>query len=276
MILTPGARKRVALSERYSPGGTASSYSLGTKPFALGAQSGLALFRYDAANAGAISYIISRLPSGGNGYRWFFTDNAAQPNMTIGFDSTGTAGNPFAVNNVVTIKVGRWYYAAYTHDGGLLASGISMYLNAIGAQTGGYTAPLATIVKTSTADGTTAYSNDAANALVVGDRNGGARNWVGAIGFVAQWNRVLTLAELEYAKQAGPLAVQNGLVLCWSGGHDYGPYGNIGTPSGIINNEGPSYYPLGPRGNLLPWMMGGTTVAVPPSLRVDTSPIFDF
>lgn len=132
-------------------------------------------------------------------------------------NSSGLATAPQRVSGV-TVPVNAWTHIAATWDGGLLASGIALYTGANGR-------PLTLSAGDSTTNGSGSVLGTAGNQIYIGNRAENDRTFDGAIAYIARWNRVLSSGELIGAQQYGPLSVPSGLVLCWAGDRDFGPYG---------------------------------------------------
>lgn len=110
-------------------------------------------------------------------------------------------------------------HVAFVLDGTLGDSGSNVYSSL------GTNAPLTS--DKSAASGLTGSATATTGTLTVGNRISSASRHFsdGVIYYIARWNRILLLAELRKAQMKGPLAVPKGLILCWSNGVDYGPYG---------------------------------------------------
>ena len=181
---------------------------------------------------GTFSYVFGKTPSASiNGPRVFINNTN---NVSFGAHSSGTAAAPQRTAGGTTFSDGDYVHIAATWDGGLLATGIAIHLgiaNTPLSEVTGYSA---------STNGTGTVNDGVGNNFHIGNREGTDRTFNGTIYYVARWNRVLTLPELRYAQQNGPLSVPDGLVLCWSGDQDYGPMRLTRSSSTAVTFTGPA------------------------------------
>ena len=161
-------------------------------------------------------------------YVYSLTDNAAQggPRLIV-VDTTGTKKWTF-VNAISTTTgeageagvalLNQWQFVACSQDG-------------LNYPVGGSAKIYFAVPGTPLVDVTTPINWNWGTPLggvgyptTIGNRNGGSREFKGDIAYVARWNRVLSLQELNRAKSLGPLSVPKGLIMLWANGKDYGPY----------------------------------------------------
>lgn len=182
----------------------------------LGSQTILAYCRPTGSGGGTFAYIYGKVPSGGvNGPRMFIADNLGQPKLTFGASSTGSASNPLREGAADSAIYDSWGHYACTWDGSLNYTGIHSYA--------GVGANLAEIGYGTQNNGTTAVASDASNNAYLMNRDGLGREFVGDVAYVAVWDRVLSLSELQNAQNNGPLSESTGLVLLWANQADLGP-----------------------------------------------------
>lgn len=181
------------------------------------AQSYLALFRTIGGGTTQNTLITRDPGDAGNGPTWRLSDGGGgnRIHQFLGA-STGTAFQPNVSGAAGSVTLGVWQHAAATWDGGLLSTGIHIYV--------GVGKPLSETTYQGPVNGTTAAAYGGANALMVGNYTADTRGLNGDMAYVAQWDHVLTLAELRQAQMFGPLSVRGGLILFWDGERDLGPY----------------------------------------------------
>lgn len=181
----------------------------------LGSQTIMARCRPTASGGGGIAYLYAKSNSAGAGPRVLVEHNSGSPRLTFGANSTTKVNFPTRNGNSNSVVYNTWQDLAVTWDGSLTSSGIGLYVN--GTDIGG---PVYT-----SNDGSGAVASDAANPVLLMNREGLGREFVGDLAWVAVWNRVLTTVEMNTARSDGPLAVSDGLVLLWANQSDLGPSG---------------------------------------------------
>lgn len=150
------------------------------------------------------------------GKRLQFEHNSNAPRWTFCVPSTGTVSGPARTGASNSGVYNSWQHVAATWDGSLTGANVHVFV--------GVGADLAEISYTSTVNGTTAIASDAGEPLILMNRAVDlARSYVGDLAYVAWWDRVLSLAELQQAQNEGPLSVPSGLVLLWANEADLGP-----------------------------------------------------
>lgn len=185
----------------------------------LAAQTCLAYVYGLGAGEGNNGYIFAKVASAStDDVRFFVAHNSGSPQLTFGSGSGGVASQPNRTAASNSFVYNQWAHVAATWQASLTASTIHLYQGFNGA-------PLSEPSYAATNDGSGVLRTGIGNNLHVGNRENTDRTWNGTIAYVARWNRILALPELRQAQQYGPLTVPNGLVLCWSGYRDYGPYG---------------------------------------------------
>ena len=170
---------------------------------------------------GAFGYIASNCTSGlANGWRIFYNGGA----LTFGSSST-TLASPFRSTSAATFNTGAFYTVAATYDGGVVQSGINMYIaadgNALALDNGG-----------GGGDGTGSVDSSANQALNIGNRAGAARCTDGDIFWFGWWPRILDIGELRAVRRQNLLTIPP--VFLWANGRDYGPYGAIANAKTAI------------------------------------------
>ncbi len=155
-------------------------------------------------------------------------------------NSTGTAGAPTRTGTDVLTYL-EWHFTAATWDGTLTATGIRLF----------YARDMRSLTECTygtTTNGTTAVAPGIGKPVAIGNRPDAGRTFSGEIAYVARWQRVLVPAELERVQRQGPLAIPDGLILCYANGRDYGPYGIQPVSKAAVAVRAPptKYYPLGP------------------------------
>lgn len=170
--------------------------------------------------------ILSRTPGTVVDPFFFVDHNAGAPRLAFTTNSSGSgAERPLVWSADNTITYGAWQHVAMTWDGGIAVANIHDYIGLRGS-------PLAETAYGFTADGSGTATYGGANELHIGSKTGQSSTFNGDIAYVAQWRRVLNLAELKKAQRFGPLAVLGGLILFWDGQRDLGPYAM--TPTAVI------------------------------------------
>jgi hypothetical protein len=218
------ASPRIVRSERYNDTTAQTLLSVAKTP-PLTVQSTLVLMcPLGLTSLSAAGWLWSRGASNSQNQRFFHNEISAS--TVIGFcGSSATSSAPVA-SSVETAPYGVWGHYASTWDGGNTAStAIKLYGSQNGALLRAYT-------QQSTANGSGAATNEAASNVIIGNGINSDRGMNGHIAYVAKWNRVLSLAELQLAQTKGPLAVRNGLSLLWSNGKDYSQYQTQRVSSG--------------------------------------------
>lgn len=178
----------------------------------IGAQTIIAYCKPTGAGGGGSAYLFGKTPTASpNGLRFFIADNTGSPSLGFGQNSSD-ATLPSALTAAGTITYGGWQHLAFTWDGTVNTSGILFYINNT------------LTAKASESFGTAPITADAANDLFLMNRgNSGAlgREFVGDVGYIARWNRVLNSTERASVSADGPLTVPSGLILCWANDQDY-------------------------------------------------------
>lgn len=158
-----------------------------------------------------LGYIVSKCDSGGNGMR--FGINTGGQVFFAPYGCSGSGLAPSVLSAPVTN--GSWVHIEATAVGnGSLVSNTPDLQIAFDGTAQSITAQT---------NGTGTVSSDTANHLFLLNRTGLGREFVGDLGFVAIWNRVLTSTELTTVRTTGPLDVTSGLVFCFANGQDYSP-----------------------------------------------------
>ena len=152
-------------------------------------------------------------------------DSSGTPHVF--FDASTTTGNarPNRTASGV-LSYNDWWHVAAIWTGSILATGITLYAGKNGQPV------IQQSIGTSN-DGTGTAKDSVANSFAIGARTAVSTVFKGHIAYVARWNRVLTLAELQQAQKDGPISVPQGLILFWANGRDYSPYEV--TPTSIAN-----------------------------------------
>lgn len=162
------------------------------------------------ATPSVVTYLFSRCDSGGVGLRF-----CVNPGRQVTFAPFGTSGstlNPSKPSSA-TLTLNEWQHAQVTFagNGSMAYSDIKIYIDA-GADT------------TDTnfaANGSGSITSDAAKSVFLLNRTGLGREFLGDVGYVAAWNRVLSDTERATVRSDGPLAVSSGLVFCFANDQDY-------------------------------------------------------
>ncbi len=182
----------------------------------LGSQTIMSRCRPNAAGGGGFGYLYGKTVSSSiTGIRLFIDGGGGAPFVTFGANSTTQANQPLRSGAANSISYNVWQDIAATWDGALNSSGIALYVNGSNIS--------ATAV--SAHNGSGAVASDAANPVLLMNREGLGREFVGDMAWLAVWNRVLTTTEMNTARSDGPLAVPDGLVLLWANQADLGPSG---------------------------------------------------
>jgi len=190
---------------------------------------------------GGIIFGKTTSASNNGGHRFSIGDNAGSPQLITGFNTTGTGGTPSKVSLANSVVYNKWNCVAATWDGAVNASGIVVYSGVNGA-------PLSDAGSSATLGGSGVGASSTGSILHIGNREATDRTFNGYIAYVARWSRVLYYSELIRVQQLGPLSIPQGLVLCWSNGKDYGPYGLYPTSTTAITaGTAPLYTRLGYR-----------------------------
>lgn len=197
----------------------------------LGAMTVIAYTRFTAAPS-ATGYMFSKGPSAAQWDRFLVNALGA---ISFGRNSTGTANSPTKTSNTGLLNTsGTYQHLQATTDGTLLASGINLYIDAG-----------ASLAASASADGTVALPDNSAENVFLINRNGLDREFTGAAGYIAAWNRVLSDAERTTVRTVGPLAVTSGLLFCWANEQDYGPGAYTATRSTFVDGGVPTFADLG-------------------------------
>jgi Concanavalin A-like lectin/glucanases superfamily len=196
---------------------TTSVINLGTAPQAVIAQTCLALIYPVGSGENGFGWVWARADASNNGQRLVVDHNSGTPRLQCVGSCSGSAGNPTQVSPANSVVYNKWNHVGFWWDGTLAT------VNAISAFSATNGAPLASLTGSFTS-GSGSATNSGANALLVGNGANNDRTFNGTIAYVARWNRVIRQAELLTAQRCGPLAVPNGLIMCWANNRDYGPY----------------------------------------------------
>lgn len=200
---------------------TSSEIGFGSAPPSAIAQTTLALIFPTGVAASGSGVIWSRAtPTVTDGQRFFITGTGP---VSVGFTGscTGVNNRPFAFGDAASgpISFNVWWHVAATWSGSSSSTGIILYAGNVGQ-------PLQQrSVSTSTSgSGSGTDVSGSTYSFMIGAFPTAASTFKGTIAYVARWNRVLTLAELQQAQRLGPLTVPLGLIVCWANGRDYSPY----------------------------------------------------
>ena len=134
----------------------------------------------------------------------------------------------------------QWNHVGATWDGSNTSANINLYL-------GLNMAPLVTDNGIAV-DGNQTPGDPVGDMSLCGPLNSETTQLNGSLGYVARWNRVLSLAEMRQAQQQGPGSVGEGLVFYWSCGIDRGRHHlapNVRMRAGL--NRGMPFPPTGGR-----------------------------
>jgi len=114
--------------------------------------------------------------------RFLINQNSANQ-LTFGHVTTGTALDRSTTANPVAFD--SWHHVLFTWNGGLLWSGVHIYIDGTEALYAGGT------------DGTGSLSSDAADNLLLGNRAAGDRTFDGMFADTAMWAAVLSADEIS-------------------------------------------------------------------------------
>lgn len=217
------------------------------------AQTILVYAKQTAAPENGFGYFYGRVDSGTIFGHRFFT---ATLNSRLGFGGSSTGANdaPFSNGTVGGVLTGTWRHYGATWDGGLASADAINYFMDVGGTLVEDTDILAG------PSGSGSSTSAAGKEVFLLNRKGLGRAFIGSVAYIARWNRVLSLAELQQAHTDGPLSVPSGLILCWANNQDYGP--NAYTPvarSTFVAGELPPNTALG--GSTAPVAFAGTVPA---------------
>lgn len=213
----------------------------------LGSCTIVAYAKPTGSGEGGFGYLFGKTPSGSvAGPRLYIDHNGAGPRLAFGSSSAG-AGLPTASTTSGTVTYSAWAYFTCTFDGTLNGSGINLYINGVDQRDAG-----------SLTNGTSALSDDSANAVYLMNRQGLARDFVGDVAWIAVWDRVLNSTEraqvVNGAGGEGPFSVPSGLVLCFANDTDYAQGLSQASRSARSTGSAPTNTTLGST---------TTTIAVP-------------
>jgi len=180
----------------------------------LGAQTVLAYCRPTGAGGNNLAYLYSKGSTGGSGPRFFINHNSGVPILTVGANSTDKSLFPTRPGTNNSAVYNSWGHYAYTWDGTLDSTNMLVYAG-VGVNLANVSA-----ADSSGNDGTTAVASDATYDAFLMNREGLGRDFIGDIAYIAIWDRVLTLAQLQNAQNNGPLEEPTGLVLLWANQDD--------------------------------------------------------
>ena len=172
----------------------------------------LAYVRPSGAPENALGYIFGKGGTSGFGPRFY-----NQGTQNLGCGSYSNSNGPNRASAATQYTYGTWVHQAATFGGTINYSDISNYVGV------GVDLALTTGVDALAVNGSVALVNDSALKMVLMNREGLARAFIGDIAYIAVWNRVLTLSELITAQNDGPLNVSTGLVLLWANQQDLSP-----------------------------------------------------
>lgn len=170
----------------------------------IGAQT-IIVYCKPSAPGTAIMYAIAKGDNAGTGLRLVgFTD--AQTSLGHGSTAVPDA-TPYVVSGTAYTS-GVWQHWQADWGGGISAATMNVYIDA-------------TNVSSGRVNGGGAIVSDTANDLFLLNRVGLGREFIGDVGYIARWNRVLTSTERTTVRTNGPLDVPSGLILCWANQQDY-------------------------------------------------------
>lgn len=242
-IIVPVPR-RIDLSMAPSFNATTSEIGFGLAPSQdLIAQTALVYVYAVGSGEGGVASVFQKSGSGSDAPRQSvnIVHNAGSAQVGFAFSCSVPNGQPYLYAPAGDFTYNAHQHFAGTWDGGLLASGIHVYLGTNGA-------PLTERTGGVSADGTGAVTFPTAGSFHIGNRSGGAYTFNGTIYYVARWNRVLSIDALRQAQMFGPLSVPDGLVLCWANNQDYSPTRLRYTSQTAVVMTG-----TGPQNTLLQW-----------------------
>jgi len=209
-------------------GATGRYIDLGTSPannVDVGAQTIIAYCKPTGSGGGGFGYMFGKTTAGSTaGLRFFIDHNGNAPNLSCGVDSSGVANHPLRVGTANEVVYNSWAHYGLTWDGTLNHTGLHLYIEGTESTYGR---------DTDTGNGTGSVNSDAAKNLFLMNRgNAGnlGREFVGDVGYIARWNRVLNSTEMTSVFNNGPLSVPSGLILCWANQADLST--NAITPAG--------------------------------------------
>lgn len=137
------------------------------------------------------------------GLRRFFVDNFNR--LGFGIGSSGTMFAPQSVTTAGAVRLGEWQHLTATHDGTPSHLGVGLYVNASQPQLSDW------------GNGAGTLTSDIGFPISLLNRSDGLRPFVGDVGYIAVWRRVLTAAERAAVIASGPDAVPDGRVLHYVG-----------------------------------------------------------
>lgn len=218
---------------------TTSVITLGLLPGVLWDQTqpatSLAYFRADGSGEGTLGYLLGKAVSGA-GLRLIAQHVTS---TTFGFvhgrGTSGSSTQPSITSPSMTY--GLWYHAATVVPATMTGADCSMYISG-GAGAGAAGGPLQLVTPSATTNGSGSLLSNVTDDLYIGNRSANDRTFNGSIGYVAQWNRLLSLSELRRAQADGPLAVRAGLIFCFANGRDYSPYAKSITGRTAVTHAG--------------------------------------
>ncbi|MBK8399953.1 MAG: hypothetical protein IPL29_02435 [Propionivibrio sp.] len=181
---------------------------------AIGAQTVVVYAKPTGVPASTAGYFLGKTTSGTNdALRFAVVDSGSGPKLTIASHSSGAPGTPNRLGTANEITYNTWQHFTFTWDGSVTNTNMKLYVGATESAYGG-----------GGSSGGGSIVSDAANDLFLMNRgNSGAltRDFIGDIGYIARWDRVLTSTELTDVRANGPLYVPSGLILCWANNQDY-------------------------------------------------------
>lgn len=224
----------------------------------LGSQTILCYCRPTGSGGGGFAYMYGKTPTGSiNGPRFFIDHNSGSPLPTFGSSSSTKAGFPTRPGTANSAVYNSWGHYAVTWDGSLDSTNLIVYAG-VGTDLADVSAS-----DTSTNDGTGSVSSDAANPAFLMNRYGLGREFIGDVAYIAVWDSVLTLTQLQNAQNNGPLEEPTGLVLLWANQAD--------LSSSAFTETGRSTYAAG---SLPPNTTLGGSVTLLPSLFTNTNTFY--
>ena len=229
--------------------------TFGTAPPPAQAQTTLALIYPTGVGTGSVGTIWSRNNAGVTDLQsLFLLEQTGSP--FVGWDSTSGSANGRPNRVAATqISYNNWWHVGAAWSGTSLATNIATYQGKNGA-------PVVGQLSYSVSNDGSGSGNDAASySFCIGARTNSASTFKGVISYVARWNRVLTLAELQQAQRIGPLSCPTGLILFWVNDRDFSPYA-LQPTSRVALGAGIVPPPFNQRLNLRPfrklWVTGGS------------------
>lgn len=172
----------------------------------IGAQTIIVYCKPASIPPSVFGYIYAKGNSSGYGPR-FGINTSGQLAFGVASNSGGSL-NPskFASS---TLTASTWQHLQVTWDGGLLASGVNLYVDAGSA------------LANTPADGISSITSDASHKVFLMNRTGLGREFVGDIAYIAVWSGVLNSTQRQNARDNGPLSEPTGLKLLWANDQDY-------------------------------------------------------